>query len=265
MICWLRFWLATACLAVVTAASAASSAACRGTIYLTFDTGSMSQAQLIATTLRQHGVRATFFLASETTVQGDRSLDAAWQPFWKALAADGHAFGTHTYDHVYLVGDGQGQSIRVRPQFGESAGKVLQWDQPTFCSELKRSASRFTSLTGRPLDPIWRAPGGKTSARTIAWAEQCGFRHVGWDPAGFLGDELPSERYSNARLLEQALQRLKDGDIAMAHLGIWSRRDPWAPAVLEPLITGLRNRGFCFGTLPEHPRYRRASVTGSGS
>jgi peptidoglycan-N-acetylmuramic acid deacetylase len=32
----------------------------------------------------------------------------------------------------------------------------------------------------------------------------------------------------------------------MAHLGIWSRKDPWAPAVLEPLITGLKARGFCF-------------------
>jgi hypothetical protein len=26
----------------------------------------------------------------------------------------------------------------------------------------------------------------------------------------------------------------------VAHLGIWSRKDPWAPAVLEPLITGLK-------------------------
>ena len=30
--------------------------------------------------------------------------------------------------------------------------------------------------------------------------------------------------------------------ILMAHLGIWSRQDPWAPAVLEPLIVGLKQR-----------------------
>jgi peptidoglycan/xylan/chitin deacetylase (PgdA/CDA1 family) len=42
----------------------------------------------------------------------------------------------------------------------------------------------------------------------------------------------------------------------MAHLGIWSRQDPWAPAVLEPLIVGLKQRGFCFETLRQHPAYR---------
>jgi peptidoglycan/xylan/chitin deacetylase (PgdA/CDA1 family) len=42
----------------------------------------------------------------------------------------------------------------------------------------------------------------------------------------------------------------------MAHLGIWSRQDPWAPAVLEPLIVGLKARGLCFATLREHPAYR---------
>ncbi|HQQ54284.1 MAG TPA: peptidase A8, partial [Ottowia sp.] len=44
-------------------------------------------------------------------------------------------------------------------------------------------------------------------------------------------------------------------DILLAHLGIWSRQDPWAPAVLEPLIEGLKARGFVFRTLREHPQY----------
>jgi peptidoglycan/xylan/chitin deacetylase (PgdA/CDA1 family) len=52
------------------------------------------------------------------------------------------------------------------------------------------------------------------------------------------------------------LKNLKDGDIVMAHLGIWSRQDPWAPAVLEPLISGLEKKGFCFATLREHPAYK---------
>ncbi len=87
-------------------------------------------------------------------------------------------------------------------------------------------------------------------------AEACGYRHVGWSDAGFLGDELPSEAYPNERLLRQALSRIRPGDILMAHLGIWSRQDPWAPAVLEPLIEGLKARGLCFATLREHPDHR---------
>lgn len=62
--------------------------------------------------------------------------------------------------------------------------------------------------------------------------------------------------YPNAALLRQALQNIRPGDILLAHLGIWSRKDPWAPAVLEPLITGLQAKGFCFATLDTHPAYR---------
>jgi hypothetical protein len=34
----------------------------------------------------------------------------------------------------------------------------------------------------------------------------------------------------------------------MMHLGIWSRKEPAAP-ILKPLVQGLKQRGFCFGTL----------------
>ena len=65
-----------------------------------------------------------------------------------------------------------------------------------------------------------------------------------------MGDELDSGRFPNALLLAKASDGIQDGDIAMAHLGIWSRKEAWAPAVLEPLIDNLKQRGFCFATLP---------------
>ena len=238
------------------AAAEASPGACRaGTLYLTFDTGSMSQAELIARTLRKHHIRATFFLANEPTINKDSSLDPGWAPFWKSLAADGHAFGTHTFDHVYLRSV-KGDKVTMRPQFGAQGGKDVVMTEATFCTELRRSAQALQSMTGQPMVPLWRAPGGRTAPQTLAWAEQCGFKHVGWAPAGFLGDELSSEKFPNQALLDKALRDLRDGDITMAHLGIWSRKDPWAPAVLEPLISGLEQKGFCFATLREHPQYK---------
>jgi len=237
-------------------AAEANPGACRaGTLYLTFDTGSMSQAELIARTLRKHHIRATFFLANEPTINHDSSLDPTWAPYWKSLAADGHAFGTHTFDHVYLRSV-KGGKVVMRPQFGAQGGKDVAMTEESFCAELRRSAQALQSMTGQPMVPLWRAPGGHTSPQTLAWAEQCGFRHVGWAPAGFLGDELSSERYPNKELLDRALRDLRDGDITMAHLGIWSRKDPWAPGVLEPLISGLEQKGFCFATLREHPQYK---------
>ncbi|WP_265920666.1 polysaccharide deacetylase family protein [Cupriavidus nantongensis] len=254
-------WLATLALAcglplAPQAAAAPAARACpAGTLYLTFDTGSMSQAQLIADTLRRHQIRATFFLANEPTVRKDGSLDPSWAPYWKSLVADGHAFGTHTFDHVYLRSVRAGH-VTMRPQFGARAGQDVAMDQAGFCKELRRSAEALRAMTGAEMVPLWRAPGGRTTPQTLQWAEQCGYRHVGWAPAGFLGDELSSQRYPNAVLLQRALAGLRDGDIAMAHLGIWSRQDPWAPAVLEPLLTGLERKGFCFATLREHPAYR---------
>lgn len=238
--------------------SAAAAPACAGTVYLTLDTGNMSQAEAIAAILARHGVRATFFLANERTPRGDFSLDDGWAAYWRARAAEGHAFGSHTYDHVYLRAapqDAAGTAMLARPQFGARAGQSLRWDGPALCRELDRVDARLRELAGRGLDPLWRAPGGKAPAPALRAASACGYAHVHWAPAGFLGDELPSETHPNAQLLRQALERIRDGDILMAHLGIWSRRDPFAP-MLDPLISGLRQRGLCFATLLEHPAYR---------
>lgn len=239
-------------------APGATGAQCRGTIYLTFDTGSQSQAQLIAAVLARQNVKATFFLANEKTVKGDYSLDPSWQTYWRARVTEGHAFGTHTFDHTYYLRDAEHGKIAVRPQFGAHAGRTQDWTPQQYCDELRRVDRRFEELTGHKLDPFWRAPGGKTSPRTLAAARACGYRHAGWAvPAGFSGDELPSERVSNAALLKRALDGLRDGDIFMAHMGIWSRKEPWAPANLEPLIEGLKQKGFCFATLREHPDFRQ--------
>ncbi len=144
----------------------------------------------------------------------------------------------------------------MRPSAGPRAGQEFTVTAQQYCAEIARSEARLKEITGQPPLPLFRAPGGKTSARLLEAAKRCGYAHVGWSPAGFLGDELPSERYSNPALLRQALERIRPGDILLAHLGIWSRKDPWAPAVLEPLIEGLKSRGFCFRTLRDHPGYQ---------
>jgi peptidoglycan/xylan/chitin deacetylase (PgdA/CDA1 family) len=239
------------------AAAAPADPACPGgTVYLTLDTGNMRHAEPIAKILRHHGVRATFFLASEQTPAGDRALDDAWRPYWRERVAEGHAFGSHTFDHVYFRGVGADGRIAARPEFGERAGRTLQWDAAAVCAEIDRVDARFRELTGRALDRVWRAPGGKAPPAVMAAASACGWSHVHWAPAGFLGDELPSDRFPNDRLLAQALRDIRGGDVLMAHLGIRSRQDPWAPT-LDPLIAGLKARGMCFATLRDNPDPRR--------
>lgn len=239
------------------AARAGGTQACDKPLYLTFDTGHMGVAALVADVLQRQGVKATFFLANEKTLDGGSSLDDRWAPWWKARVGEGHAFGSHTFDHVYWLADRDG-GFRTRPSAGPNGGRAADWSASQYCAELKRSATRFHEMTGAEMGAVFRAPGGKTSQALLDATARCGWQHVPWSPAGFLGDELPSDRYPNPKLLDRALRDIRRGDILLAHLGIWSRQDPWAPAVLEPLIEGLKARGFCFATLREHPAYREA-------
>ena len=237
--------IAAAGIAIAIAAGSAAPA-CKGTLYLTIDTGSMKPAEEIAGVLRTHKVRATFFLANEKTARGDTALDPAWTPFWKSLVADGHAFGSHTWRHWYFRRDAPDGKVAYVPL----AGPAESMDRAQVCGELNRVRDAFAKMTGRPLDPIWRAPGGRHTPRALEFAKSCGYEHVGWADAGFLGDELPSEKFPNRLLLDRALQNLRDGDIVMMHLGIRSRKVPFWP-MLDPLLAGLKQKGFCFATIPE--------------
>jgi len=240
-------------------ATVAHSGTCQKPIYLTFDTGNMAVADHVAEVLKKHQVKATFFLANEKTPRGDFSLDDSWAAYWRERVKEGHVFASHTFDHTYWQSD-VGSQVRVRSQFGEFAGKVRLVSQEQVCRDIKAVDERFKKMTGQNVSPMWRAPGGKTSPQLLQMGLQCGFAHVAWSAAGFLGDELPSDKYPNHGLLERALKNIRQGDILMAHLGIWSRKDPWAPAVLEPLIVGLKQKGFCFDLLnpqQQHPKISR--------
>lgn len=227
---------------VLACAALAAHAACKGQLYLTLDTGNMSQAELIAEILNKHQVRATFFLANERTRRGDHALDPSWAPYWSARVKEGHVFGSHTWRHGRLLRDTADGVIYAVD------GSTERLDANGLCTELNRVGDAFSAMTGERLAGLWRAPGGRATPFALAAAESCGYRHVRWADAGFLGDELPSDRYPNEALLQRALANLRSGDILMMHLGIWSRRDPFAP-MLDRLLAGLKQRGFCFATL----------------
>lgn len=238
-------------------AGSAWAALCTQPVYLTFDTGHMGVAPLIAEVLLRQQVRVTFFAAQEKTREGDGTLGQHWAAWWREQARNGHEFASHTFDHAYWRADLPQQRFRIRPSAGSQAGQDLNWSAQDYCDNLRQAAARLQTLTGQAPLPLFRAPGGKTSPALLRAAQACGFEHVGWAEAGFLGDELSSDKFPNDRLLKKALKTIRSGDILMAHLGIWSRQDPWAPAVLEPLIVGLKARGLCFATLREHPHYQR--------
>ena len=61
---------------------ASSPKSCDKPLYLTFDTGHMEVAPLIADVLKRQQVLVTFFVANELTKIGDGSLGDYWAPWW---------------------------------------------------------------------------------------------------------------------------------------------------------------------------------------
>jgi peptidoglycan-N-acetylmuramic acid deacetylase len=228
--------------------------ACRGgTVHLTLDTGWGREAEQIAGILRRQGVRATLFLADEPTWRGDRSLDEGWAPFWRARAAEGHVFASHTWRHWYFRGDPAPGQVRYQARGGGGGGETL--DAAALCVELERPMARLRQMVPEAVVlPLWRAPGGITTPNALAMAAAaCGLRHQGWTANGFWGDELDSAAHPNRSLARRAIERTRDGEVVVLHWGVRSRREPFA-AVLEEVILGLKARGLCFAPLPPDGR-----------
>ena len=126
-----------------------SVAQCQKPIYLTFDTGHMGVAPLIAEVLRKHRVPVTFFGANEKTQEGDGSLGLYWSAWWKERASEGHDFASHTFDHAYWRADIDSQNFKIRPSAGEQKDQNLLWRAEDYCANLKKASQRLEAMTGR--------------------------------------------------------------------------------------------------------------------
>ena len=121
-------------------------ASCARPLYLTFDTGHMGVAPLIAQVLARQQVRVTFFAAQEKTREGDGTLGEHWAGWWRERAREGHAFASHTYEHAYWRADALDGSFRIRPSSGPQAGKDLRWsDRDNGCHSYCGMRGSFTN------------------------------------------------------------------------------------------------------------------------
>ena len=145
---------------------APSASTCARPLYLTFDTGHMEVAPLVAEVLKRHNLRVTFFAANERSKAGDGSLGQTWAPWWKARAAEGHEFASHTMDHMVWVADlppakSGAARFRMRPTAGAAAGRPVELDAAGYCEQLDQATrSSIMIATSRrwPLPPASPKP-----------------------------------------------------------------------------------------------------------
>jgi peptidoglycan-N-acetylglucosamine deacetylase len=204
-------------------------------ICLTFDGGSTAEAASdVLDALRARQLRTTLFLTG--------AFIQRFPDLVRRIVREGHEVGNHTMTH---------------PHFAPGYRRDPQWTRERFQAELLAADRAFLALTGRPMAPYWRAPFGEHTVELRRWAEELGYRHVGWsEGADTLDWATPKERRlyrtGNAildRLHARMDQADGDGLVVLMHLGS-ERPEADRPArILGAFLDASQRDGWHFVTV----------------
>ena len=190
----------------------------RKVVALTFDDGPNPDATpLILDTLRQKGVRATFFVLG--------SHAERWPELVRRISHDGHQLGNHGYFH-----------------------RKLHFKSPFYVSRDIRLGLRAIKRAGAPAPRLFRAPHGFRSPWTTPIASSYGERTVGWS----LG-VWDSDRPGADEIVRRTLEGVEPGSIILLHDGDGYNPDGdrmQTAAALPIIIDRLKEQGYEFATLP---------------
>lgn len=187
-------------------------------VYLTFDDGPSESTPALLEVLKEEGVPATFFIAS------DKHPDLL-----KRIYEEGHALGVHTDSHMY---------------------DYVYWHKEAFLADFARCYLTIRDATGyRPR--IFRFPGGSVNSynRHLIWdlvteMEQRGFVYYDWN--------VTSEDASTAETYEEQLENLitqsenKKRVIALMHD---TKKNSDVALVVKDYIAYMKEKGYRFASL----------------
>lgn len=218
-------------------------------ILLTFDGGSNANAtQAILDTLKQRKVRATLFLTGEYMQR--------YPDLVRRMAGEGHVIGNHTFTHPHLT------TISFNGRQSTLSGVTEEFLK----SQLERTNDLFKLITGRSMDPYWRAPFGEFNKQILAWASEAGYTHVHWTPHLDTLDWVSSPKDPLFRTPQQILAGILateakrgglEGGIVLMHLGSDRSDAMRADTILGQLIDDLSARSYRFATVDDLPKPSR--------
>jgi peptidoglycan/xylan/chitin deacetylase (PgdA/CDA1 family) len=200
--------------------------------------------------LRREGIRTTIFLTGEFI---ERNPDLVRQ-----VLAEGHEVGNHMWSHPHLTTFERNRRHDTLPHVTR---EFVQ-------RELSRTEAAFQRVTGRAMDPYWRAPFGEENNEIRAWAWELGYLHVGWtrgrrynlDTLDWVADRKspiyfdPSELARRMLAFGEVNRTTLNGGIVLMHLGSDREEQDRLDRALPLLISGLRDRGIRFVTVSEMRR-----------
>jgi peptidoglycan/xylan/chitin deacetylase (PgdA/CDA1 family) len=214
----------------------------RNAVSFTFDGGSEANAAAeILEILRKQGVHTTLFLTGQFMQRNPEVVKQAVQ--------DGHEIGNHTFNHPHLTTFEENNRHDLLPSVTKES----------FQKQLLDTAAEFRKLTGQEMAPFWRAPYGEVNPQLRQWAEELGYRHIGWSthvgPVNSLDsldwvDDKESRLYLSGRSLKNRFVDLVNqqteavrGGIFLMHLGTDRKTDKthWQ---LAEILAAYKNKGF---------------------
>lgn len=203
-------------------------------IYLTMDDGYEHVDTVIKET-RELGIPVTFFPTGQALREHPDS--------WRALYADGHEFGCHTYSHPF-------------------ASKL---SVPEFRAELLKCKNTLAVVLGPEAAKnikYFRFPYGdsgghkRTQFRHIV-TDEFGWHIIGWDLS--LSDVFSpgtAHKHSSKELAQQFTYRVGQNDVVLMHFVAPDYKS------LEELQSAALKLRYRFARLDEHPKIDKAGVIG---
>ncbi len=181
-------------------------------VALTFDDGpSSANTPRLLSILRQRGVKATFFVVGKNA--------AAYPQILRAIAADGHEIGNHSYTH----------SVMSKMSLSAVYDEIRRTDD---------AIERATGSRPRTLRPPY---GALTSSQRAAVYQDFGYPTIMWSV-----DPLDWKRPGSAAVAARIIKGTRAGSIILAH-DIHAATVDAIPAVLDDLLA----RGYRFVTVSE--------------
>lgn len=196
--------------------------------YLTFDDGPSENTWKILDILKEHNVKATFFVLGGTANEEEKEC-------LKVMAQDGHTIGIHTYSHNY---------------------KMIYSSVEGFLDDFNQAFEMIYETTGvKP--SIFRFPWGSVNSynknirsELIAEMERRGFTYYDWNVDSRDSVGTPSE-YRIKKNISKGLEKYNNPIILLHDASVNKQTVKILPAVIEM----LKDAGFEFDTLEHREPY----------
>ncbi len=184
-------------------------------VALTFDDGPSQFTEEVLAILREHDVKATFFVTGQAV---EENMAAA-----QSIVEEGHELGNHSYSHQRMI---------LKPY--------------SFIQQEIENTDQLIREAGYERDIHFRSPYGKRFIVLPYYLDQTDRLNIFYDVEPESCREIAADA---GRIVEHVLEKTRPGSIVLLHVMPGSRVE--SRKALSGVIQGLQEQGYSFVTVAE--------------